>query len=195
MRSVQSYKYYIYARCCPGQVGRWNLIVACGMLKPVYFAFVKTMLEFLQTTHFVKSRAHLPRPTRKIIAMIALRHAILMRADPVVKVHAHCLFSGRARSCKKDPCLNSQKRTRLYRVWCSLLKKYSVIKHTIEQYTVNEVNVNSYDIRYTPEKHEQKRTCKCSFRDASINIACSSEEAHMHSIRDYALARMALTKA
>ena len=29
---------------------------------------------------------------------------------------------------------------------CSLLKKYSVIKHTIEQYTVNEVNVNSYDI-------------------------------------------------
>ena len=29
------------------------------MLKPVYFAFVKTMLEFfLQTTHFVKSRAH-----------------------------------------------------------------------------------------------------------------------------------------
>ena len=100
MRSVQSYKHYIYSRCCPGQVGRWNLIVACGMLKPVYFAFVKTMLEVLQTTHFVKSRAHLPRPTRKIIAMIALRHAILMRADPVVKVHVHCLFSGRARSCK-----------------------------------------------------------------------------------------------
>ena len=110
MRSVQSYKHYIYARCCPGQVGRWNLIVACGMLKPVYFAFVKTMLEFLQTTHFIKSRAHLPRPTRKIIAMIALRHAILMRADPVVKVHVHCLFSGRARSCKNDTCLNSQKR-------------------------------------------------------------------------------------
>ena len=110
MRSVQSYKHYIYARCCPGQVGRWNLIVACGMLKPVYFAFVKTMLEFLQTTHFVKSRAHLPRPTRKIIAMIALRHAILMRADPVVKVHVHCLFRGRARSCKNDTCLNSQKR-------------------------------------------------------------------------------------
>ena len=36
------------------------------MLKPVYFAFVKTMLEyFLQTTHFVKSRAHSPRPTSK----------------------------------------------------------------------------------------------------------------------------------
>ena len=34
----------------------------------------------------------------------------------------------------------------LYWVGCSLLKKYSVIKHTIEQYTVNEVNVNSYDI-------------------------------------------------
>ena len=112
MRSVQSYKHYIYSRCCPGQVGRWNLIVACGMLKPVYFAFVKTMLEFLQTTHFVKSRAHLPRPRP-----------------------------------------------------------------------------------YTPEKHEQKWTCKCSFRDASTNIAWSSVEAHMHSIRDYALVRMALTKA
>ena len=38
------------------------------MLKPLYFAFVKTMLEFfLQTTHFVKSRAHSPRPTSKII--------------------------------------------------------------------------------------------------------------------------------
>ena len=33
-------------------------------------AFVKTMLEFfLQTTHFVKSRAHSPRPTSKIIAI------------------------------------------------------------------------------------------------------------------------------
>ena len=85
------------------------------MLKPVYFAFVKTMLElFLQTTHFVKSRAHLPRPTRKIIAMIALRHAILMRADPVVSVHAHCLFSGRACSCKKDPCYRYQVK---YIVW------------------------------------------------------------------------------
>ena len=45
MKSAQSYKHYIYARCCPGQVGRWNLIVARGMLKPVYFAFVETMLE------------------------------------------------------------------------------------------------------------------------------------------------------
>ena len=36
------------------------------MLKPVYFAFVNTMLEFfLQTTHFVKSRAHSPRPPSK----------------------------------------------------------------------------------------------------------------------------------
>ena len=75
------------------------------MLKPVYFAFVKTMLEFfLQTTHFVKSRAHSPRPTSKIIAIIALRRAILMKADPVVSLHAHRLFSGRACSCKKDPC-------------------------------------------------------------------------------------------
>ena len=105
MRSVQSYKHYIYARCNPGQVGRWNLIVARGMLKPVYFAF-ETMLEvFLQTTHFVKSRAHSPSPTSKIIAiMIALRRAILMKANPVVSLDAHRLFSGRAGSCKKDPC-------------------------------------------------------------------------------------------
>ena len=136
MRSAQSYKHYIYACCCPGQVGRWNLIVAPDMLKPVYFAFVETMLEFLflfffwQTTHFapwlqrsvlkipkinkpvdiklklfllgtsrlvdaalprtisidkkkkssgtrgthfVKSRAHSPRPTSKIISIILLR--------------------------------------------------------------------------------------------------------------------------
>ena len=67
------------------------------MLKPVYFAFVKTMLEFfLQTTHLVKSRAHSPRPTSKIIAVTALTRAILMKADPVVSLlacsavaHAH----------------------------------------------------------------------------------------------------------
>ena len=78
------------------------------MLKPVYFAFVKTMLEcFLQTTHFVKSRELSPRPTSKIIATIALRRAILMKANPVVSLHAHRLFSGRACSCKKDPCCYS----------------------------------------------------------------------------------------
>ena len=75
------------------------------MLKPVYFAFVKTMLEFfLQTTYFVKSRAHSPRPTSKIIAMIALRRVILMKANPVVSLHENRLFSGHACSCKKDPC-------------------------------------------------------------------------------------------
>ena len=58
----------------------------------------------MQTTHFVKSRAHSPRPTSKIIAMIALRRAILMKANPMVSLHAHRLFSGRACSCKKDPC-------------------------------------------------------------------------------------------
>ena len=36
--------------------------------------------------------------------MIALRRAILMKANPVVSLHAHRLFSGRACSCKKDPC-------------------------------------------------------------------------------------------
>ena len=66
----------------------------------VYVAFVKTMLDFfLQTTHFIKSRAHSPRPTSKIIGMIALRHAILMKADLLVSLHAHRLFSGRACSC------------------------------------------------------------------------------------------------
>ena len=79
------------------------------MLKPVYFAFVKTMLEFffvfLQTTHFVKSRAHSPRATGKIIAMIALRRAILMKANPLASLRAHRLFSGRACSCKKRPLL------------------------------------------------------------------------------------------
>ena len=35
--------------------------------------------------------------------MIALRRAILMKANPVVSPHAHRMFSGRACSCKKDP--------------------------------------------------------------------------------------------
>ena len=61
-------------------------------------------IYFLQTTHFVKSRAHSPRPTSKIIAMIALRRAILMKVDPVVSLHANRVFSGRACSCKKDHC-------------------------------------------------------------------------------------------
>ena len=73
-------------------------------VKAVYFAFVKTMLEsFLQSTHFAKSRARSPRPTSKIIAMIALRRAILMNADPMVSLYSHRLFSGRACLCKKDP--------------------------------------------------------------------------------------------
>ena len=150
MRSAQSYKHYT-ARCCPGQVGRWNLIVARGMLKPVYFAVAETMLEFFlfcklhilhpgsngpsskcsfssalrssltrlrrepsvsiykkkmssgtQGTHFVKSRAHLPKPTSNLDDT-ALRSAILMKADPVASLHANRLFSGRACSCKKDP--------------------------------------------------------------------------------------------
>ena len=36
--------------------------------------------------------------------MIALRRAILMKANPVVSLHVHRLFSGRVCSCKKDPC-------------------------------------------------------------------------------------------
>ena len=79
------------------------------MLKPVYFAFVNTMLEFFFANYtFVKSRAHSPRPTSKIVAMIPLRRAILMKTNPVVSLHAHRLFSGRACSCKKDPCSRRQ---------------------------------------------------------------------------------------
>ena len=86
--------------------GEMKFDTSSYMLKPVYFAFVNTMLElFLQTTYFVKFRTHSPRPTGKIVAMIALRRAILMKADPAVSLHAHRLFSGRACSCKKDPCL------------------------------------------------------------------------------------------
>ena len=91
------------------------------MLKPVYFAFVKTMLEFfLQTTHFVKSRAHSPRPTSKLIAMIALRRAILMKADPVMSLHARRLFSGRACSYKKDPCCQLLYSPFSHRLYCIL---------------------------------------------------------------------------
>ena len=154
MRSVQSYKHYIYVRCCPGQVGRWNLIEAFGMLKPVYFAFVKTMLEFFakytfclitspfaetneennradsfETRHFDEGRPCGERPC----TLLVQRSRMLMQKRPLFK------------QSKKN--LNKTDSLRLYWVRCSLLKKYSVIKHTIEQYTVNEVNVNSYDIR------------------------------------------------
>ena len=35
---------------------------------------------------------------------MALRRAILMKADPMVSLHAHRLFSGRTCSCRKAPC-------------------------------------------------------------------------------------------
>ena len=41
------------------QVRRWNLIVACGMLKPAYFAFVKTMLEFFWKLHILLNHEHI----------------------------------------------------------------------------------------------------------------------------------------
>ena len=58
MRTVQSYKHYIYARCNPGQVGRWNLIAARGMLKPVYLAF-ETMFEFFCKLHILLNHEHI----------------------------------------------------------------------------------------------------------------------------------------
>ena len=57
-----------------------------SVLKPVYFAFVKTMLEFfLQTTHFVKSRAHSPRPTSKIIAILSFEARHFDEGRPCVE--------------------------------------------------------------------------------------------------------------
>ena len=78
--------------------------VKAGLLR-----FWDNVRVFLQTAHFVKSRAHSPRPTSRIIAMIALRSAILMKVDHVVSLHAHRLFSGRACLCKKDPCSQPSK--------------------------------------------------------------------------------------
>ena len=48
--------------------------------------------------------------------MIALRRTILMKADPVVSLHVHRLFSGRACSSKKDPC------SRYLRYYFSIVK-------------------------------------------------------------------------
>ena len=106
MRSAQSSRQALHIRALLSRSsGEMKFGSSSRMLKPVYFAFVKTMLEFFsQTTHFVKPRAHSPRPTSKIIAMIALRRAILMKANPVVSLHVHRLFRGCACSCKKDPC-------------------------------------------------------------------------------------------
>ena len=54
---------HTYARCCPGQVERWNLIVARGMLKPVYFAF-ETMLEFFSKLHILLNHEHIRQDQR-----------------------------------------------------------------------------------------------------------------------------------
>ena len=43
----------------------------------------KKMSSGTQGTHFVKSRAHSPKPTSKIIAMIALRHANFDEGNPL----------------------------------------------------------------------------------------------------------------
>ena len=77
------------------------------MLKPVYFAF-ETMLEFFCKLHILLNHEHI-RQGDRIIAMIALRSAILMKVDHVVSLHAHRLFSGRACSYTKDPCSQSSK--------------------------------------------------------------------------------------
>ena len=80
------------------------------MLKPVYFAFVKTILQFFCKLHILLNHEHIRQDQReKLIATMALRRAIMMKADPVVSLHAHRLFSGRACSCRKDPCWGSEK--------------------------------------------------------------------------------------
>ena len=53
------------------------------MLKPVYFAFVKTMLEFfLQTTHFFKSRAHSPRATTTLKTTVRKQKVLALKRTP-----------------------------------------------------------------------------------------------------------------
>ena len=64
----------------------------------------------------------------------------------------------------------------------------------MEEYTVNEVNVNSYDIPVRLQKN-MNRNGHASAVLASINVAWSLIEASRHGIRDYALVRMALTEA
>ena len=108
------------------------MIVARVMLKPVYLAFFKEHVRvFLQTTHFVKSRAHSPRPTRKIIAMIALRQPILMRADAVVSLHARC-FIGLNRAKKEqilsEVCMIKKEKQRLIVLLTSDVMKKSLLK-------------------------------------------------------------------
>ena len=87
-------------------------MAAHAMLKPVYFTFVNTMLEFFANYTFCYITSTFAKTNKQIIiAMIALRHTILLKADPVVGLYAHRLFSGSTCSCKKDPRFNSQKRT------------------------------------------------------------------------------------
>ena len=134
--------------------GEMKFDISSYMLKPVYFAFVKTMLEFfLQTTHFVKSRAHSPRPTSKIIAMIALRRAILMKANPVVSLHAHRLFSGRACSCKKDPCFKEGYFSREY--YCRLWRIYKNL------YTGWKFEMQHYFLRHSTGKFPGENRILC----------------------------------
>ena len=45
------------------------------------------------------------------------------------------------------------------------------------------------------QKNMNRNGHAVQFSDASIHIGWSSIEAHMHSIRDYAFVRMALTEA
>ena len=97
--------------------------VKAGLLR-----FWDNVRVFLQTTHFVKSRAHSPRPTSKIIAMIALRRAILMKANPVVSLHAHRLFSGRACSCKNTPVTEQRTQTSF---WQRTKRRTRKLKETV----------------------------------------------------------------
>ena len=58
------------------------------MLKPVYFAFVKTMLQFFANYTFFEITSTFAKTDGKNNRAMALRRTILMKADPVVSLHA-----------------------------------------------------------------------------------------------------------
>ena len=75
--------------------------------------------------------------------MIPLRRAILMKANPVVSLHAHRLFSGRACSCK----------TTLFhqRAVSEAIMMHSIVNNTAPKYLtsrfVRRCDLTSYNLR------------------------------------------------
>ena len=101
--------------------------------------------------------------------MIALRRAILMKAKPVVSLHAHRLFSGRVCSCKEDPCCALVYRKFFFgeAATMSLLPKKSD-KHVLYRYMLSKKLQATYKGQICTKqlaKHVSlcKLTCKTIF--------------------------------